>query len=89
MPCPECNARMRPAGGRCWTCPQCGSSTCRNKRVRYVAVEMAALGCTRAQVDAHLRGFLGAADPGELLDQIYGHGSDGATQAPWAIRGPE
>ena len=54
-------------------------------RVRYAAVEMAALGCTRAQVESYLRGFLAVGDPGEVLDQIYGIASDAGAQAPWAV----
>ncbi len=48
------------------------------------AVQMALLGCTRAQVDSHLRGYLGVAEPTALLDRIYGLGSDAEARVPWA-----
>jgi hypothetical protein len=52
---------------------------------RQAAIHMAAAGNTRAQVEAQLRDFLGVPEPGQLLDQVFGAGSDGDSRVPWAI----
>ena len=52
---------------------------------RQAAIQMAAAGTTRAQVEAHLRGFLRVADPTPLLDQVFGAATAGETRVPWAI----
>jgi hypothetical protein len=49
------------------------------------AIQMAAAGNTRAQVEAHLRGFLNVADPTPLLDQVFGAATAGEARVPWAI----
>lgn len=52
---------------------------------RQAAIQMAAAGNTRAQVEAHLRGFLRVADPTPLLDQVFGTASGDGARVPWAI----
>ena len=52
---------------------------------RQAAIQMAAAGNTRAQVEAHLRGFLNVADPTPLLDQVFGAATAGEARVPWAI----
>lgn len=49
---------------------------------RMAAVEMAVMGLTRAQSSERLRGEHGLADPGALLDDVFGEGAaDDATVA--------
>ena len=52
---------------------------------RQAAIQMAAAGNTRAQVEAHLRGFLRVADPTPLLDQVFGPATGDEARVPWAI----
>jgi hypothetical protein len=52
---------------------------------RQAAIQMAAAGNTRAQVEAHLRGFLNVSDPSALLDQVFGAATAGEARVPWAI----
>ena len=52
---------------------------------RQAAIQMAAAGNTRAQVEAQLRGFLQLADPTPLLDQVFGTGTAGEARVAWAI----
>jgi hypothetical protein len=52
---------------------------------RQAAIHMAAAGNTRAQVETQLRDFLGVPEPGTLLDQVFGAGSEPDTRVPWAI----
>ena len=46
---------------------------------------MAAAGNTRGQVEVQLRDFLGVADAGPALDQVFGAGSGADSRVPWAI----
>jgi hypothetical protein len=52
---------------------------------RQAAIHMAAAGNTRGQVETQLRDFLGVADPGVLLDQVFGAATDADSRVPWAI----
>jgi hypothetical protein len=52
---------------------------------RQATIHMAAAGNTRAQVETQLRDFLGVADPGSLLDQVFGAASGADSRVPWAI----
>jgi vacuolar-type H+-ATPase subunit H len=52
---------------------------------RQAAMQMAAAGATRGEVDAHLRDALGVADPAPVLDQIFGADTSEAAKVPWAI----
>jgi hypothetical protein len=52
---------------------------------RQAAIHMAAAGNTRGQVEVQLRDFLGVAEPGALLDQVFGAGSEADARVPWAI----
>ena len=52
---------------------------------RQAAIQMAAAGSTRAEVEAHLRGYLQLADPTALLDQLYGAAASGDARVAWAI----
>ena len=69
-PAPEASAR---AVDRAWV------------EARQAAIHMAAAGNTRGQVETQLRDFLGVAEPGALLDQVFGAGSEAASRVPWAI----
>jgi hypothetical protein len=62
-----------PSGDRAWI------------EARQAAIQMAAAGNTRAQVEAHLRGFLNVSDPSALLDQVFGAATAGEARVPWAI----
>lgn len=53
-----------------------------------VAMQMAAVGCTRAQVESHLRGYLRLADPTPVLDRVFGIGSAPGDRVSWALRPP-
>ena len=55
---------------------------------RQAAIQMAAAGNTRTQVETHLRGFLRVADPTALLDQVFGPATGGEARVPWAITPP-
>jgi hypothetical protein len=48
-----------------------------------VAIEMAVAGSTRDQVAHRLRHEYGIADPGAILDDVFGRGSGGASRMPW------
>lgn len=52
---------------------------------RQAAIQMAAAGKTRAQVEVHLRGCLRVADPTPLLDQLFGAATAGEARVPRAI----
>lgn len=69
----ETPAEQRQPGDRAWV------------EARQAAIQMAAAGNTRAQVEAHLRGFLHVADPTPLLDQVFGSSTAGEARVPWAI----
>jgi hypothetical protein len=51
---------------------------------QVVAIQMAAAGSTRGEVEAHLRDSLGLAHPGTVLDDVFGAGSAGDARVPWA-----
>lgn len=55
---------------------------------RQAAIQMAAAGSTRGQVEAHLRGFLQVSDPTAILDQVFGAGTGAEARVPWAIAPP-
>jgi hypothetical protein len=55
---------------------------------RQTAIQMAAVGSTRAQVETQLRDVLQVADPVVVLDQVFGAGTAGDTRVPWAIAPP-
>jgi hypothetical protein len=52
---------------------------------RQAAIQMAAAGNTRTQVEAHLRDFLKIEEPTPLLDQVFGAATAGDARVPWAI----
>jgi hypothetical protein len=52
---------------------------------RERAIQMAAGGSTRNQVEAHLREFSELGNPNRLLDEVFGPASDGDTRVPWAV----
>ncbi len=70
---PEPPPAAQPPADRAWV------------EARQAAIQMAAAGNTRAQVEAHLRGFLHVADPAPLLDQVFGAATAGEARVPWAI----
>jgi vacuolar-type H+-ATPase subunit H len=49
-----------------------------------VAIQMAAAGRTRADTESHIRDSLGIADPGPVLDEVFGPGTPGEATVPWA-----
>lgn len=51
---------------------------------QMVAIQMAAAGSTRAQVEAHVRKSLGVAHPEPILDEVFGPGSHDDARVPWA-----
>lgn len=53
---------------------------------REAAIQMAAAGATRSQVDAHLREFSDTGDPTGLLDQVFGPATGDDARVPWAVR---
>jgi hypothetical protein len=55
---------------------------------QMVAIQMAAAGSTRSQVESHLRDSLGLADPGPTLDDVFGPGSSPDATVPWARPAP-
>jgi hypothetical protein len=71
-PAPPEPAATQPAG-RAWV------------EARQAAIQMAAAGNTRRQVETHLRGFLKVDDPTPLLDQVFGTATAGEARVPWAI----
>jgi hypothetical protein len=52
---------------------------------RERAIQMAAAGSTRNQVEAHLREFSELGNPDRLLDEVFGPASDGDTRVPWSV----
>lgn len=50
---------------------------------RLVAIEMAVAGYTRSEVGDRLFNEYGLADPAEILDDVFGQGSDGTSRMPW------
>lgn len=50
-----------------------------------VAMQMAAVGCTRSQVESHLRAYLRFAEPTQVLDRVYGLGTGPGARVPWAV----
>jgi hypothetical protein len=52
---------------------------------RQTAIQMAAVGSTRAQVETQLRDVFQIDDPVAILDQVFGAGTAGDTRVPWAI----
>jgi hypothetical protein len=52
---------------------------------RERAIQMAASGATRNQVESHLREFCELGDPNRLLDEVFGPASDGDSRVPWAV----
>ena len=51
-----------------------------------VAMQMAAVGCTRAQVDSHLRAYLRCGDPAPVLDRVFGMATGPGARVDWALR---
>jgi hypothetical protein len=52
-----------------------------------VAIQMAASGATRAQVEVHIRDELGISEPASILDEVFGLGSDPDATVSWARPG--
>ena len=50
---------------------------------RLVAIEMAVGGSSRAEVEQHLRGELGVAEPDSLLDDVFGAASTAGSRLAW------
>ncbi|MBS1871334.1 MAG: hypothetical protein JSS99_16910 [Actinobacteria bacterium] len=50
---------------------------------RLVAIEMAVGGSSRAEVERHLRGELGVAEPEPLLDDVFGVASGAGSRLAW------
>ncbi|HEV7771993.1 MAG TPA: hypothetical protein VGO48_01755 [Conexibacter sp.] len=50
---------------------------------RLVAIEMAVGGSSRAEVEEHLRGRLGVAEPEPLLDDVFGAASHAGSRLAW------
>jgi hypothetical protein len=50
---------------------------------RLVAIEMAVGGSSRAEVEEHLRGQLGVAEPEPLLDDVFGAASHAGSRLAW------
>ena len=50
---------------------------------KMVAIQLAATGATRGGVRDHLQRGLGVADPGVILDEVFGVGSREDTRVPW------
>jgi hypothetical protein len=53
---------------------------------RLVAIQMAASGSTRGQVERHIRNSLALREPDEILDEVFGPKTRGEDRAPWASR---
>jgi hypothetical protein len=51
---------------------------------RMVAIQMAAAGSTRVQVESHIRETVGVPDPSPILDEVFGPGSPPEATVPWA-----
>jgi hypothetical protein len=49
-----------------------------------VAIQMAAAGRTRGQVESHIRTSLGIAEPSAVLDEVFGEGTPDDATVPWA-----
>jgi hypothetical protein len=49
-----------------------------------LAIQMAAAGSTRAQIESHLRETLGIPDPRPILDDVFGPGTAPDATVPWA-----
>ncbi|HYU60703.1 MAG TPA: hypothetical protein VEK39_08080 [Solirubrobacterales bacterium] len=55
---------------------------------QVIAIQMAAAGSTRGEVEAQVRDSLGVPDPGEILDEVFGRGSPDDARVPWARPAP-
>ena len=53
---------------------------------RERAIQMAAAGATRSQVESHLREFTELGNPHRLLDEVFGPASGDETRVPWSVR---
>jgi hypothetical protein len=51
---------------------------------RMIAIQMAAAGSSRAQVESHIRETVGVLDPGPILDEVFGPDSAPDATVPWA-----
>jgi hypothetical protein len=49
-----------------------------------LAIQMAAAGSTRAQIESHIRETLGIPDPRPILDDVFGPGTAPDATVPWA-----
>ena len=49
-----------------------------------LAIQMAAAGSTRAQIESHIRETVGVADPRPILDDVFGPGAPPDATVPWA-----
>jgi hypothetical protein len=74
----------RPGSPRERSAPQPPSST----GAQLAAIQMAAAGSTRSAVESHLRDSLGVADPGPVLDEVFGPGTPADSTVPWARPAP-
>jgi hypothetical protein len=54
---------------------------------RLVALQMAVAGGNRGEVEAHLRRAFELSDPGDILDDIFGSGSDSDKRVVWPEAG--
>ena len=55
---------------------------------QMVAIQMAATGSSRADVESHLHDKLGVGDPGTILDDVFGPGAAPDATVPWAKPAP-
>ena len=55
-------------------------------QLQMVAIQMAAAGHTRAEVESHLRVTLAVGDPAPILDEVFGAGSPPSATVSWARR---
>jgi outer membrane biosynthesis protein TonB len=61
-----------------------GAGVPRANAARLVAIQMAAAGSTRAEVESHIGGALGLAHPSPILDEIFGKGAPPDATVSWA-----
>jgi hypothetical protein len=55
---------------------------------KLIAIQMAAGGSTRAEVESHITAALGVQDPSAVLDDVFGAGSAPGATVPWARPAP-
>jgi hypothetical protein len=55
---------------------------------KLIAIQMAAAGSTRAEVESHITAALGVEEPAAVLDDVFGAGSAPGATVPWARPAP-